>query len=131
MVKPAEPISAEEMVLAALFTVKVGVVPPREIMPPDRTTAPDADPKVREFASTVPETAIVPAERPSVEVPKFRASAVVVLVVPERALEPSGEVVQPWVELLVVGAAQTPPAVPKPAVASFASQYKVDWERAG
>ncbi len=121
-VSPAEPVSDEEIVLAALLTVRVGVAPPRKIVPPERTTASDADPKVREFASTVPEIAIVPAVRPSVEVPKFKESEVPVVVVPERALVPSGEVDQPWVELFVVGEAHVPAAVPKPAVASFESQ---------
>lgn len=121
-VRPAEPVIAEEIELAALLTVMVGVVPPRAMVPPERTIAPEAEPKVREFASTVPEIAIVPAARPSVEVPKFKASEAPVAVVPERALVPSEEVDQPWVELFVVGEAHVPAAVPKPAVASFVSQ---------
>jgi hypothetical protein len=83
------------MVSAALFTVIVGVVPPRERVPPERTIAPDWDPKVREFALTVPETVIVPAARPAEPVPKFKASEVVVVVVPERAEVPAEEVLQP------------------------------------
>ena len=95
LVRPAEPVIAEEMVSAALFTVIVGVVPPRERVPPERTIAPDWDPKVREFALTVPETVIVPAARPAEPVPKFKASEVVVVVVPERAEVPAEEVLQP------------------------------------
>ena len=64
LVRPAEPVIAEDMVSAALFTVIVGVVPPREMVPPERTIAPDWDPKVREFALTEPETVIVPAPKP-------------------------------------------------------------------
>ena len=58
----------------------------------------------------------------AVPVPKFRASEVVVFVVPERAVVPFKEALQPWVELFVVGAAQVPPAVPNPVVASLESQ---------
>jgi hypothetical protein len=55
-------------------------------------------------------------------VPKFRASEVVVFVVLERAVVPVEDVLQPCVELFVVGAAQVPAAVPKPLVASLLSQ---------
>ena len=95
MVRPAEPVIAEEMVSAALFTVIVGVVPPRERVPAERTIAPDWDPKVREFALTVPERVIVPAARPAEPVPKFKASEVVVFVVPESEDVPAEEVLQP------------------------------------
>ena len=122
LVRPAEPVIADEMVSAALFTVIVGVVPPREMVPPERTIAPEAEPKVRELALTVPETVIVPAASPSEDVPKFSASEVVVVVVPDMTLTPVAEVLQPWVELFVVGAAQVPPAVPKPDVESLESQ---------
>jgi hypothetical protein len=83
---------------------------------------PEAEPKVREFAFTVPETVIVPSARPAEAVPKFSASEVVVVVVLDMAEVPAAEVLQPWVELFVVGAAHVPPAVPKPAVESLASQ---------
>ena len=46
LVRPAEPVIAEEIVLDALLTVIVGVVPPREMVPPERTIAPEAEPKV-------------------------------------------------------------------------------------
>ena len=116
------PVIAEEIVLDALLTVIVGVVPPREMVPPERTIAPEAAPKVSELAPTVPETVIVPAASPSEEVPKFNASEVVVLVVPDMALVPAEEVLQPWVELFVVGSAHVPCAVPNPAVESLLSQ---------
>ena len=110
------------MVSAVLFVVMVGVVPPRVMVPPERVMFPEAEPKVREFAFTVPETAIVPSERPAEPVPKFRASEVVVVVVLEGSVAPVASVLQPWVELFVVGAAHVPPAVPKPAVAPLLSQ---------
>ena len=108
-------------VLAELVTVMAELVP-REILPPERVMFPEAEPKVIEFAFTVPETVIVPAASPAEAVPKFRASEVVVVFDPDMALVPAEEVLQPWVELLVVGAAQVPCAVPKPAVESFESQ---------
>ena len=122
LVRPAVPASTEVMASEVLFTVIVGVVPPRVIVPPERVMFPEAEPKVSEFAFTVPETVIVPAARPAEPVPKFKASAVVVFVVPDMTLTPVAEVLQPWVELFVVGAAQVPPAVPKPDVESFVSQ---------
>ena len=96
--------------------------PARVILPPERVILPEALPKVMPAELTLPEMVIVPAARPFVEVPKFRASAVVVVVVPERAVPPVESVLQPWVALFVVGAAQVPPAVPKPAVPLFVSQ---------
>ena len=122
LVRPAEPASTEEMVLKLLSTVIVGVVPPRVIVPPESVIFPEAEPKVREFALTVPETVIVPVARPSVAVPKFSALFVAVVVVPESVSVPAEEVLQPWVELFVVGAAQMPPAVPNPVVESLLSQ---------
>jgi hypothetical protein len=83
---------------------------------------PEAEPKVSEFAFTVPETVIVPAARPAEPVPKFKASVALVVVVPDIALVPAAEELQPWVELFVVGAAHVPVAVPKPAVESLESQ---------
>jgi hypothetical protein len=65
---------------------------------------------------------MVPVARPAEPVPKFKASAEVVVTVPERDDVPAEEVLQPWVELLVVGSAQVPPAVPKPEVESLVSQ---------
>lgn len=122
MVSPSEPEITEEIVLAALFTVIVGVVPPRERVPPETTIAPDWDPKEREFALTVLETVIVPAARPAEPVPKFKASVALVVVVPEGSVAPVESVLQPWVELFVVGAAHVPVAVPKPAVPPLLSQ---------
>ena len=83
---------------------------------------PEALPKVMLAELTSPETVIVPAARPFVEVPKLSASPVVVVVVPDMALTPVAEVLQPCVELFVVGAAHVPPAVPKPAVELLVSQ---------
>ncbi len=71
---------------------------------------------------TLPETVIVPAARPTVLVPKNRLSPVVVLVVPDITFVPAEEPLHPWVASFVVGAAQVPCAVPKPAVESFESQ---------
>ncbi len=122
LVRPEEPASTEEIVSLVLFTVIVGVVPPRVIVPPERVMFPEADPKVREFAFTVPETVIVPAARPSEAVPKFKESVELVVVVPEGSVLPVESVLQPWVALFVVGAAHVPPAVPKPAVPPLLSQ---------
>jgi hypothetical protein len=43
------------------------------------------------------------------------------VVEPDMVVLPVLSIVQPWVELFVVGAAQVPCAVPKPAVESFES----------
>ena len=122
LVRPAVPASTEVMASEVLFTVIVGVVPPRVIVPPERVMFPEAEPKVSEFAFTVPETVIVPAARPAEPVPKFKASEVEVVVVLEGSVAPVASVLQPWVELLVVGAAHVPVAVPKPAVPPLLSQ---------
>jgi len=98
------------------------VVPPKVMLPPERTIFPEREPKVSEFALTVPETVIVPAARPAEPVPKFKASEVVVVVVPDGSVPPVESLLQPWVELFVVGAAQVPVAVPKPAVPPLLSQ---------
>ena len=98
------------------------ILPASVILPPERVMLPEALPKVMPAELTLPETVMVPAARPSVEVPKFSASEVVVVVVPDMTLTPVAEVLQPWVELFVVGAAQVPPAVPKPDVESLESQ---------
>ncbi len=120
-VRPA--VCLKEVIVAlALFTVIVGVVPPKVRLPPERVMLPEAEPKVRELAVTLPETVIVPAARPLVDVPKFSASEVVVFVVPDNVTFPATAVLQPWVELFVVGGAQVPPAVPKPTVELFVSQ---------
>ena len=94
-VRPAEPASTEVMFPEELFTVIVGVVPPRVIVPPERMMFPDVEPKASELASTVPETVIVPAARPAELVPKFKASVAFVVVVPDITLVPSAEVLQP------------------------------------
>ena len=98
------------------------ILPFSVIFPPERVMLPEALPKVMLAELTSPETVIVPAARPFVEVPKLSASPVVVVVVPDMALTPVAEVLQPCVELFVVGAAHVPPAVPNPAVESFVSQ---------
>ena len=64
----------------------------------------------------------VPADRGDDAVPKYRLSACVVVVVPEREAVPAELVDHPCVELFVVGAAQVQPAVPKPAVELFVSK---------
>ena len=97
------------------------ILPPKVIFPPESSIFPDADPKVIAPELTLPDTVIVPEARPVV-VPKFRASEVVVVVVPESVAVPVALVLQPWVELFVVGATQVPPAVPNPAVESLLSQ---------
>ena len=122
LVRPAEPEIFALIVLELLSTVILGVVPPRVIVPVVRVMAPEAEPKLIEFAFTDPEIVIVPAARPSEAVPKIRVSEVVLVVVPDIAFVPADEVLQPWVELFVVGAAHVPPAVPKPAVESLVSQ---------
>ena len=54
--------------------------PPLRVMdPPVRVMLPEALPKVMPAELTLPETVMVPAARPSVEVPKFSASEVVVV----------------------------------------------------
>ena len=92
------------------------------MLPPERVIAPDALPKVIALELTFPDTVMVPAARPAVPVPKFRSSDVVVVVVPESVSVPAEERLQPGVASFVVGAAQVPPAVPKPAVESLLSQ---------
>ena len=82
---------------AVLVTVIAGFVPPKVILPPERVIL-LAEPeltKVSEFALTAPETVIVPVPSWFALVPKFKASDVVVVVVPERAVVPVEEVVQP------------------------------------
>lgn len=98
------------------------ILPFSVILPPERVMLPEALPKVMPAELTLPETVMVPAARPAELVPKFSASEVVVVVVPERPDVPAEEVLQPWVALFVVGAAHVPAAVPKPAVASLVSQ---------
>ena len=98
------------------------ILPPKVMLPPERVIFPDAFPKVIAPELTFPDTVIVPAARPFVEVPKFRESEVVVVVLPESVLVPAEEVLQPCVASFVVGAAQVPPAVPNPAVESLLSQ---------
>ena len=108
-------------VLAELVTVMAELVP-REILPPERVMFEEEAVKLMSLALTLPETVIVPAARPAEPVPKFKASEVVVFVVPEGSVAPVESVLQPWVELFVVGAAQVPVAVPKPAVPPLLSQ---------
>lgn len=84
-------------VFAILVTVMLGVVPPKVILPPERVVLlePPELTKVSELASTEPETVIVPVPSWFVLVPKFKALVVLVVVVPERAVEPVEEELQP------------------------------------
>ena len=112
-------VSVMALVLAELVTVR----PPWSVMsPPERVMFEDEPTSVMVFALTLPETVIVPVASWAEEVPKFSASEVVVVVVPEGSVAPVESELQPWVALFVVGAAQVPVAVPKPAVAPLLSQ---------
>ena len=119
---PLVPVMTEPTVPDVLFTVKEPVVLPMASVPPERVIAPEADPKVRLAVLTVPLTVMVPVASPRVEVPKFRASAVAVVMLAPVAATPVESVLQPCVASPVVGAAQVPPAVPKPAVVPLSSQ---------
>lgn len=118
LLRPAVPAMMELILSAALLTVMVGVVPSRVMVPPERRMAPEALPKVRLLALTVPETVIVPAASPSVSVPKKRASLVVVVMLPPGAVSP----VKSVLHRSTVGAVQVLPAVPKPLVVPSSSQ---------
>jgi hypothetical protein len=110
-------------VIAVVLAEFVAVRPPLSVMlPPERVMFEDEPTMVIELALTLPETVIVPVSSWLAEVPKFRASEVVVVVVPDKALTPVEEELQPWVASFVVGAAQVPCAVPNPAAESFESQ---------
>ena len=74
---PTVLLTAELMVFDALFTTMSGKLPPMAMVPPDNVMAPDALPKFRLFASTVPETEIVPVDSAPVSVPKWTAPLVV------------------------------------------------------
>ena len=117
-----EIVSVIALVLAELVTVIPGLVPPRVMLPPERVMFEEEPTSVIVFALTLPETVIVPVPIWLVEVPKFRASEVVVVFAPDITLAPVEEVLQPWVELFVVGAAHVPCAVPKPDEESLLSQ---------
>jgi len=117
-----EIVSVIALVLAELVTVIPGLVPPRVMLPPERVMCEEEPTSVIVFALTLPETVIVPVPIWLVEVPKFRASEVVVVFAPDITLAPVEEVLQPWVELFVVGAAHVPCAVPKPDEESLLSQ---------
>ena len=126
---PPNVLSAPESEILLVIVCVIPGLSPEEpilpfsvILPPERVMLPEALPKVMPAELTLPETVIVPAARPAEAVPKFSASEVVVVVVPEMLMLPTEEVLQPWVELFVVGAAQVPPAVPKPAVLLLVSQ---------
>ena len=82
---------------ALLVTVIAGFVPPKVMLPPERVVLlPEPElTKVREFASTEPETVIVPVPSWFVLEPKFKALVVSVVVVPESAVEPVEDVLQP------------------------------------
>ena len=98
------------------------ILPPNVILPPERVIFPVADPKFIRPEVTLPDTVIVPSASPVVLVPNHRVSAAVVFIVPDMTFVPAEERLQPWVASFVVGAAQVPCAVPKPAVESFESQ---------
>ena len=110
------------VVFAELVTAMLGVAPPNVMLPPEKVMFEEEPSKVSEFASTDPETVMVPVPSWFALVPKFKALVVLVVVVPERAVTPVEEELQPCVALFVVGAAQVPPAVPKPAAESLESQ---------
>ncbi len=118
------PLSVILLVIVCVAVVlALGAILPANVMlPPERVIFPDTDPNVIPAELTFPDTVIVPSARPAVPVPKFRASEVVVVVVPESVAVPVALVLQPWVASFVVGAAQVPPAVPKPAVEPLLSQ---------
>lgn len=100
-----------------------GVILPFNVMlPPERVIFPDADPKFIAPELTLPETVIVPVDRLAVLEPNHSVSEVVVVFDPDMTFVPAEERLQPCVASLVVGAAQVPCAVPKPAVESFESQ---------
>ena len=83
-------------VIAVVFAELVAVRPPWSVMlPPERVMFEDEPTSVMVFALTLPETVIVPVASWAEEVPKFRASVVVVVVVPERAVPPVESVLQP------------------------------------
>ena len=82
-------------VFAVLVTVMLGVVPPKVMLPPESVMFEEEPAKVSEFALTAPETVIVPVASWFALVPKIKGFEVVVVVVPERAVTPVEEVVQP------------------------------------
>jgi hypothetical protein len=65
------------------------------MLPPESVMFEEEPAKVSEFALTAPETVIVPVASWFALVPKFKALVVSVVVVPERAVTPVEEVVQP------------------------------------
>jgi hypothetical protein len=83
------------VVFAELVTAMLGVVPPRVMLPPERVMLEEEPAKVSEFASTEPVTVIVPVPSWFALVPKFKALVVLVVVVPERAVTPVEEELQP------------------------------------
>ena len=90
-----EIVSMIEVVFAEFVIVMAGLVPPSVMLPPERVMFEDEPTSVMVFALTLPETVIVPVASWAEEVPKFRASVVVVVVVPERAVPPVESVLQP------------------------------------
>ena len=82
-------------VFAILVTVMKGVVPPKVMLPPERVVFEEELTNVSEFASTEPETVMVPVPSWFALVPKFKALVVLVVVVPERADTPVEEELQP------------------------------------
>ena len=80
---------------ALLVTVIAGFVPPKVMLPPERVVFEEELTKVSEFASTEPETVMVPVPSWFALVPKFKALVVLVVVVPERADTPVEEELQP------------------------------------
>ena len=107
------------LVIVCVWVVfALAILPASVILPPERVMLPEAVPKVMPAELTLPETVIVPVARPAEAVPKFSASEVVVVMEAPGVDTPVASVLH-W---LTVGAAQVPPAVPKPAVLLLVSQ---------
>ena len=116
-------LNAELMIFPVLLTRSTGGVrPPNAIVPPLRVSAAEPAPMVTELASTVPLTVMDPEARPNpAPRPKLRTSFVDVVML-TGTVTPVASVLQPCVLSPMVGAAQVPAAVPKPAVTPSLSQ---------
>ena len=80
---------------------------PSVVFPPERVMFEEEAVKLMSLALTLPETVIVPVPSWAEEVPKLILSLPVV-VEPDMVVLPVLSIVQPWVELFVVGAAHVP-----------------------
>ena len=87
-----EIVSVIAVVLAEFVAVRPAL---SVIFPPERVIFDDEPTMVIVLALTLPETVIVPEPSWLEEVPKFRPSEVVVVVVPERTEVPAEVLVQP------------------------------------